>query len=127
MQFTALRTIGGIYKVLAIVVGIVTVLIALGLGSTFGFLAMVGALVYGGGIGLTLYAAGEAVYLLLALEENTRLTATLLQRQINAAPPMQPASNSLPLMQPASSSPLQVGPVLHSQVVGRGGQVQPRE
>ncbi len=36
-------------------------------------------IIYGGGIALTLYAAGEGIYLLLALEENTRTTARLLQ------------------------------------------------
>lgn len=38
-------------------------------------------IIYGGSIGLTLYAMGEGIYLLLALEENTRATATLLRSQ----------------------------------------------
>jgi len=55
-------------------------------GSVIGALIFsVVALIYGGGFAVTLYAAGEGVYLLLALEENTRTTAMLLQRQ--AGPP----------------------------------------
>jgi hypothetical protein len=46
-------------------------------------------LVYGGAASVTLYAAGEGVYLLLALEENTRQTTLLLRGQIN--PPLPPS------------------------------------
>jgi len=50
------------------------------LGTIFGTVCLgVFLLIYGGGIALTLYAAGEGMYLLLALEENTRTTAMLLQ------------------------------------------------
>jgi hypothetical protein len=108
-QYQALRTIGTIYKVLGIIAGVLTILLVLGfcgfsvlggaslssLGSRYGspsFGSLFGGLlggviggifiiIYGGAISLTLYAAGELVYLLLALEENTRATAQLLQQQ----------------------------------------------
>jgi hypothetical protein len=36
-------------------------------------------IIYGGSIALTLYAMGEGIYLMLAVEENTRMTAMALQ------------------------------------------------
>jgi len=116
-RYRALRTIGTIYKVLAAIVAGITLLSILGLcatsilggvgqaafsrGSGFGvfgglFGGVLGALIlsvfaiiYGGAISLTLYAFGEGIDLLLALEENTRLTAMALQHQANPpAPPM---------------------------------------
>ncbi|MDZ4159170.1 MAG: hypothetical protein U1B80_05195 [Anaerolineaceae bacterium] len=111
-RFTALRVIGTIYKVLGGITGAATILIVLGLcatsvlggaainnlgrefGSDSGFLGLfsgvfgglllsVVAIVYGGGLAVTLYAAGEGVYLLLGLEENTRETVILLRQQGN--------------------------------------------
>ena|SRR3990172_2452972 len=114
-RYGALRTIGSIYKIFGIITGVITVLLALGLCATsiFGtailqsllsdygpdFGGMLGGvltgvigglliILYGGAFSLALYAAGEGVYLLVALEENTRETAMLLQRQIN--PPFPP-------------------------------------
>ena len=109
-KYAALRFVGTVYKIVGIIVAVLTVLAVLGaclfsvlgtaalggigrelgrtpgfgpfLGSTVG--GLVGAffgILYGGGLALTLYAMGEGVYLLLALEENTRLTARLLQSQ----------------------------------------------
>ena len=52
-------------------------------GALGGLVIGVVAIVYGGGLAITLYAVGEGVYLLLALEENTRATVALLQRQAN--------------------------------------------
>jgi hypothetical protein len=109
-QYKALRFVGTVYKVVGIIVAVLTLLAVLGvclfsilgsaalggmsrelghdtafgafLGSTVG--GVIGAffgLLYGGGFALTLYAIGEGIYLLLALEENTRLTARLLQSQ----------------------------------------------
>jgi hypothetical protein len=64
------------------------------LGGVFGALILsIVALIYGGGLAITLYAAGEGVYLLLALEENTRTTASLLQRQ-SAFSPVLPTTAS---------------------------------
>ncbi len=117
-QYQALRTIGTIYKVFGIIAGVLTILLVLGFcgfsvlggaslsglgrsyggGSSFGGLfggllsGVIGSvflIIYGGAVSLTLYAAGEGVYLLLALEENTRATAQLLQQQLGgrATPP----------------------------------------
>jgi len=109
-RYAALRVIGTIYKVFGGIVGVITILAVLGicatsllggaamgtLGREFGgdtgfagllsgFLGgLIGGvlvIIYGGGLAVTLYAAGEGVYLLLALEENTRATVMLLQRQ----------------------------------------------
>ena len=107
-RYTALRIIGTIYKVLGGIVGVLTILVVLGIcaasvlggaamgnlgrnagvtglfgGALGGLVIGVVAIVYGGGLAVTLYAVGEGVYLLLALEENTRATVALLQRQAN--------------------------------------------
>lgn len=111
-RFVALRVIGTIYKVFGGIAGVVTILIVLGLcatsvlggavmenigrefGGNTGFMGLfsgifgglllsVVAIVYGGGLAVTLFAAGEGVYLLLALEENSRETVMLLRQQGN--------------------------------------------
>jgi hypothetical protein len=108
-RYAALRTIGTVYKVLGGIAGVVTVLLVIGacltsilggatadrlsrqlgtdvgLGGLFGgvlggVLLSLFVVLYGGGVALTLFAAGEGIYLLLALEENTRATAMALQR-----------------------------------------------
>lgn len=108
-RYAALRVIGTIYKVLGVIAGLSTILVALSLCATSvlggaaldtlgrefggdagymgafggllgGLILSVAAVIYGGGLAVTLYAAGEGVYLLLALEENTRATAMLLQQ-----------------------------------------------
>jgi hypothetical protein len=104
-RYSVLRFIGTIYKLLGIIVLILAVLVSLGacagvlmggaafrdtaaqtgvpiLGTVVGglILAFFG-LLYGGGIGLTLFAAGDFISLLLALEENTRSTVALLRGQ----------------------------------------------
>ncbi len=106
-KYTALRIISTVYKIIGGIAGVLTLLVALGLcvtsvaggaavdslgqqfggqggiGGTFGglvgglILAIV-AIIYGGGLALTLFAAGEGINLLIDLEENTRLTANLL-------------------------------------------------
>jgi hypothetical protein len=124
-RYTALRTIGSVYKVLGIIAGAVTLLTVLGIGSFLGgflgggFLGILVMLIFGGGIALTLYATGEGMFLLLALEENTRVTATALQRQLDILARAQPAIQS--------GAVAQSGPVLSTNPVGRGGQIQPRE
>lgn len=109
-RFTGLRIIATIYKVLGVIAGIITIVLSLGLcastvfsgvaidyiGPGFGdfmdpFGMMGGplwaivtsfvAILYGGGIAITLYTFGEGIYLLLALEENSRMTVRLLQSQ----------------------------------------------
>ncbi len=122
-RYRALRIIGTIYKVLGIIVGVVTVLLVLaacltsiaggaamdvlgneldlpapGLGTVGGIFYFYGVflslllILYGGGLALTLFALGESVFLAIAVEENTRITATLLQNQIARAtvPPAPP-------------------------------------
>ncbi len=105
-RYTGLRTIGTIYKILGGLAGIITILVALGFcafslmagaspsslnrelaaaglmgGVISGILGSVFVIIYGGGIALTLYAAGEAIYLLIALEENTRATMLAIQQR----------------------------------------------
>lgn len=108
-RYRALRLIGSVYKVLGIIMGVLTILIVLSLcvtsifgssllnelgrqygnggtmggagGVVLGLLMSLGAIIYGGGMAVTLYALGEGIYLLIALEENTRATALLLQKQ----------------------------------------------
>lgn len=115
-RFRALRTVGTIYKIVGIIVALLTVLGAIGvcLGGVLGGGMMqtltrtqnwgllggvmgaglgpivsgalaIGALLYGAFGAITLYAIGELIDLLVALEENTRSTALLLQQQ--ATPP----------------------------------------
>lgn len=115
-RYRALRIIGTIYKVCGGIVGIITILIAVALcalsamggagadtiardlgrdtglsgllsGVVGGAILSALAILYGGGLAITLYAAGEAVYLLLALEENTRATAMALQQRSAEPPP----------------------------------------
>lgn len=107
-KYRALRTIGVIYKILGIIIGVLTLLSILGFCATsllgFGGVAIsrdmpnilggaaggaVGAIIfsifailYGGGLAITMYAFGEGVDLFIALEENTRRTAALLEREV---------------------------------------------
>jgi hypothetical protein len=51
-------------------------------GGILGGVIIGGVILLYGGIGsITLYAFGEGIYLLLALEENTRTTALMLQQK----------------------------------------------
>ena len=119
-RYRALRLIGTAYKVIGVIALALTVLAALAVCgiSTFsgaaigswaeeygadqmlgGFLggavggAIAGLLIllYGGAMGAGLFALGELVYLLLAVEENTRLTSTVL-RQLQI--PRQPSASA---------------------------------
>ncbi len=49
-------------------------------GAAGGVIAAGLVLIYGAVMTLVLYGAGEGIYLLLALEENTRATALYLQQ-----------------------------------------------
>ncbi len=105
-RYRALRIIATIYKLLGVIIGILTILAILGFcvsavtgaavmqnlgqrGNVFPAvgnvgLALVGSvigIIYGGGLSLTLYALGEFIYLLLAIEENTRATVLLLEQK----------------------------------------------
>lgn len=101
--YRALRIIGTVYKVLGVIVAVLTIVVVVGmfgmsvfggamghmwgsdgagrmmgglLGGAFGAL---GVLLYGGVIAVSLYGIGEGVYLLLALEANTRETSAALK------------------------------------------------
>jgi hypothetical protein len=107
-RYRALRLIGTVYKVLGGIIGILTILGAIGVcllsltggllgslgnsgrqlgalaGGSVAILGIVWALfiiLYGGVIAVSLYGGGEGIYLLIALEENTRATVELLERQ----------------------------------------------
>jgi hypothetical protein len=102
-RYHALRTIGGIYRVLGYIVLALTILAFLaicvvsviggtaanstlgqyGIRSTvFGGIGLsLLALLYGGITAISLIAFGEGIDLLIALEENTRKTAVMLENQ----------------------------------------------
>lgn len=108
-QFTALRVVGTIFKVLGWLWLTVGVLVAIGV-LIFGFALMdqfgLPGLNIGGpvaGVGgfmaallagiinfLLFYAAGEAIYLFLCIEENTRRTAYFMQQQFVPPEPEYP-------------------------------------
>jgi len=104
-RFRVLRFVSGLYKALGVIVGVLTLLVALAIcgiavmggaaleevsagseltqvvGSTFGGVLLAGlTILYGGLIALGAYAFGEMISLFLSLEENTRQTAAVLQR-----------------------------------------------
>ena len=102
-KFGALRIIGTIFKVFGIIIAVVTVLGAVltligfsasgpllrsmlgpnnivdlgGAGFFGGLFGALGVLIGGSISAITTYAMGELLYLLLAIEENTRGTAQL--------------------------------------------------
>ena len=109
-RYTALRVLAVFYKVVGAALGVLTILAVIALcatsvlggaalssatrqlGADAGYAGLFGGVLgglilsvftvlYGGGLAVTLYALGEGVYLLIALEENTRATVTLLQHQ----------------------------------------------
>jgi hypothetical protein len=109
-RYHALRTIANIYRVLGYIVAVLTILSILAIcglsvisgtafqtisqdlgvntrasgvaGSIFGGLIVsLIVLIYGGVVAISLIAFGEGIYLLIAVEENTRKTALLLQNQ----------------------------------------------
>lgn len=108
-RFGALRTIGSIFKVLGIIsviAGAVMAIIAIVFlsvrgvaGPMSGLRMMTGsgvwagltALFWGALGGLVLYGAGEVIYLLIAVEENTRAATLMLRQQMDA-----PAKPGLP-------------------------------
>lgn len=99
-RFTALRVIGTIFKVLAwiaLLVGLLAAIgalvlgfvmdnqlgtIGMGVGGPFAGIALFIALVILAIlVFLSLYAAGEFLYLFLSIEENSRRTAFFMQQQ----------------------------------------------
>ncbi len=125
-KYHALRTIGSIFRVIGYIVLVITILAALAvcgisvvsgtaiesasqqfgvnttgagfLGGLFGgLLAAIFVVLYGGLIALSLVAFGEGIYLLIGIEENTRMTAMMVENQAKlTAPPSPPATETLP-------------------------------
>lgn len=107
-RFKVLRTIGNIYKILGIIIAAITILVALGIcaasflgsaavarytrdfgnmpfpylpragGALAGVIGAIFAILYGGMMAISFYGLGEGVELLIAMEENTRKSAELL-------------------------------------------------
>lgn len=113
-RFRVLRFLALVYQILAwivLVLGILSAIAVVVLGATAGetrvvpgmpVVPMVGGLIGGISAGvalllgsifyfLLLYAAGELVYLGLAIEENTRETAYYLRGEATIPPPPEPA------------------------------------
>ena len=126
-RFTALRIISVLYKILGVIIGIVTVL---GMVFTviaqpvvdFGFWRPTGALVllfsvfvaviellFGGLAALGTYAIGDLVSLLVNIEENTRFTALIIRDRMQPAQPVQPMGPP-PMQQQMPPPPNQVPP-----------------
>ncbi len=121
-RFNVLRIIATIYKVIGVLIAVLGVLAFLGicaaglLGSSnrsfdspFGAAGVVGALasgivflIAGALYALILYGAGEGIYLLLALEENTRQTAQAIQ---NLRPPSESTLSVAPPTTPSMTNP----------------------
>ncbi len=98
-RYPVLRVIAIIYKALAVILAVLTVLGACsapfmgrsllrgtgmedvgGAGLIGGLITGLVLLIYGGVIALFLYATGEGITLLMDIEANTRITAELLER-----------------------------------------------
>jgi len=115
-KYTALRIISLFYKILGVIIGIVSLLTIVftiisqpvidfgffrpsgGLVLVFTIVMALLELVMGGLIALGVYALGDLIALLMNIEENTRFTALILRDSMN--PPVQP-------MQPMAPPPVQ--------------------
>jgi Zn-dependent protease with chaperone function len=107
-RFKILRFIGSVYKILGAVTAVLTLIGSLAAcvisvaGSAFyeaaldeigmmmggavaGVIVAIMGLLWGGIMALMLYGMGEGIFLILALEENTRKTSHLMQ-QYSAEP-----------------------------------------
>lgn len=108
-RYGVLRFISGFYKVVGIIMGIFTLLSALGICATsvlgtsgltqtlqnsglpvglgagsvvVGILAAFMTIIFGALSALGIYAFGELISLMISMEENTRVTAALLQPKL---------------------------------------------
>jgi ABC-type phosphate transport system permease subunit len=119
-RYHALRTIGNIYRVLGYIVLVITILAVIAIcglsvisgtalqsvsqqlgvdsggsgvagGIVGGLILSFFALIYGVLISISLIAFGEGIYLLIAIEENTRKTALLVDNQNKITPSAPPA------------------------------------
>ncbi len=107
-RFGILRFIGTVYKIFGVILAVITVLAVLGVcltsilggaafeelmyqmdmggmgwlgGALGGIVASIAILLGLGSAAITQYAIGEAIFLFLSMEENTRKTAMLLQQR----------------------------------------------
>jgi len=108
-RYKALRIVGLLYKILGVIAAVITVLAVVSLclttvlggaairrfaddfgpraalpgmmgGALGGLIGSIFILIYSGGAAITFYGLGEMIDLFLALEENTRRTAQLLDK-----------------------------------------------
>ena len=121
-RYGVLRIIATVYTVIGAIIAVIAVLVALlaciggaafssfsgsnglpntGSGAVGGIFAGIVILIFGIIYALIFYGLGEGISVFLALEENTRITATLLQQNLRAL--ASPTSSTLP---PTSSPPL---------------------
>jgi hypothetical protein len=116
-KFTALRIIGTIYKIAGVLIALGTVLavfvlivggVAGGSAlSAYGFdtplwmiFAVISTVIGGGLAALGVFAIGEALFLLINLEENTRFSAIILRDRFYP-----PAQTAQPMMSPRPNAP----------------------
>lgn len=98
-RYKALRIIGTIYKILGVMVAAFTIVASMVIfviapfletasyeTTAYDWVGIIFLLFYGGLSAVGLYAIGELIYLMLALEENTRKTVNLLEKQISLSP-----------------------------------------
>ncbi len=137
-RYTALRIISVLYKVLGVIVGLVTLLVAVIIlvsaptSYTFGIIrvgfgetifAVLIEVIGGGLTAVGIYAIGEMISLFINIEENTRFTALVVRdrlqpqpvqpppqvyHQAPPQPPYQPPAQ--PPYQPPTPPPQQVPP-----------------
>lgn len=125
-RYRALRIIATVYKIIGAIVAVVAVFAGLSVcalaafGSSLGtqtlrdsglpagsgllggiFFALV-ALLGGGVYAILIYGAGDVISLLIALEENTRVTSSLLKQAFTG--PTLPAQTSTPTTTPTLPS-----------------------
>jgi predicted lipid-binding transport protein (Tim44 family) len=130
-RYRVLRIVGGVLKVMGGLVGIVTVIAAFafcvigaisgaavdnfgtgsGANGTFGGILgglMMGVfiLLYGGFVALYFFGLGELMYLLISVEEHTRITATVLQQQFNQMRSASATAATPPASRPAPQQSL---------------------
>lgn len=116
-KYTVLRVIATLFKIAGVLVALGTVLIAILMmitvaagsmvtedigGPIVAFILVVMMFIGGAITALGVYALGEALYLLINLEENTRYTAMLLRDRFYPQPqtPQQPMMPQQPVMTP---------------------------
>ncbi len=117
-KYTVLRVIATLYKIAGVLIALGTVLFVIleivgaaasnqimrefgfGGGPVVAFLSVIATFLGGGLSALGIYAIGEALYLLIGLEENTRFTAILLRDRFYPQPQSAPLPPQPPMMPP---------------------------